>query len=135
MPEFKLVSDFKPTGDQPQAIAQLVEGINKGYKHQTLLGATGTGKTYVMQPGHRAGAEAHPRPGAQQDAGRPALRRVQGVLPQQRGRVLRLLLRLLPAGSLHSAATTSTSRRTPTSTKRSTGCASRPRPPCSPAGT
>ncbi len=48
MPRFKLVSDFQPTGDQPQAIEKLVEGIRKGYKHQTLLGATGTGKTYVM---------------------------------------------------------------------------------------
>jgi excinuclease ABC subunit B len=49
MPEFKLVSDFQPTGDQPQAIDELVEGLlEKGNKHQTLLGATGTGKTYVM---------------------------------------------------------------------------------------
>jgi excinuclease ABC subunit B len=48
MPEFKLVSDFEPTGDQPQAIDKLVEGLEKGYKHQSLLGATGTGKTYVM---------------------------------------------------------------------------------------
>ncbi|MFQ6015078.1 MAG: excinuclease ABC subunit UvrB [Anaerolineae bacterium] len=48
MPEFKLVSDFRPTGDQPQAIAQLVEGLQKGYRHQTLLGATGTGKTFCM---------------------------------------------------------------------------------------
>lgn len=48
MPDFKLVSDFKPTGDQPEAIRQLVEGLRRGYKHQTLLGATGTGKTYVM---------------------------------------------------------------------------------------
>jgi len=45
---FKLVSDFQPTGDQPQAIEKLVEGLQRGYKHQTLLGATGTGKTYVM---------------------------------------------------------------------------------------
>ena len=48
MPRFQLVSEFQPTGDQPEAIAQLVEGIEKGYKHQTLLGATGTGKTYVV---------------------------------------------------------------------------------------
>jgi excinuclease ABC subunit B len=46
--KFRLVSDFQPTGDQPQAIEKLVEGLKKGYKHQTLLGATGTGKTYVM---------------------------------------------------------------------------------------
>ncbi len=48
MPRFQLVSDFRPTGDQPEAIAALVEGLRKGYKHQTLLGATGTGKTYVV---------------------------------------------------------------------------------------
>ncbi len=45
MSEFKLVSDFQPTGDQPQAIEQLVEGLKKGYTHQTLRGATGTGKS------------------------------------------------------------------------------------------
>ena len=48
MPDFKLVSDFKPTGDQPEAIRKLVEGLRAGYAQQTLLGATGTGKTYVM---------------------------------------------------------------------------------------
>jgi len=48
MPAFKLVSDFRPTGDQPEAIEQLVEGLKRGYKHQTLLGATGTGKTFTV---------------------------------------------------------------------------------------
>jgi len=48
MPEFKVVSDFQPTGDQPEAIAKLVEGLKKGYRHQTLLGATGTGKTFCI---------------------------------------------------------------------------------------
>src|SRR5512136_15181 len=46
--DFRLVAPFVPTGDQPEAIRQLVDGINKGYKHQVLLGATGTGKTYTM---------------------------------------------------------------------------------------
>lgn len=45
---FKLHSDYKPTGDQPQAIDKLVDGINKGYKHQNLLGVTGSGKTFTM---------------------------------------------------------------------------------------
>lgn len=45
---FKLVSDFSPSGDQPVAIGQLAEGITAGMKHQTLLGATGTGKTYTI---------------------------------------------------------------------------------------
>ena len=48
MAEFKLVSPFKPTGDQPTAIEQLVAGLKEGLKFQTLLGATGTGKTFVM---------------------------------------------------------------------------------------
>ena len=48
MPDFKLVSDFKPTGDQPEAIRKLLEGLNAGQQYQTLLGATGTGKTFVM---------------------------------------------------------------------------------------
>jgi excinuclease ABC subunit B len=48
MDKFKLVSNFKPTGDQPQAIEKLVEGVNKGYNEQTLLGVTGSGKTFTM---------------------------------------------------------------------------------------
>ncbi|UOQ94362.1 excinuclease ABC subunit UvrB [Halobacillus shinanisalinarum] len=46
--QFELVSDYKPQGDQPRAIKELVEGIERGEKHQTLLGATGTGKTFTM---------------------------------------------------------------------------------------
>jgi len=46
--KFKLVSDFKPTGDQPQAIEKLTEGILKNYDHQVLLGVTGSGKTFTM---------------------------------------------------------------------------------------
>ena len=45
---FKLNSKFSPSGDQPQAIDELVKGINEGKKHQVLLGATGTGKTFTM---------------------------------------------------------------------------------------
>jgi excinuclease ABC subunit B len=48
MPEFQIVSDLKPTGDQPQAIEQLVAGLEQNMKHQTLLGATGTGKTFTI---------------------------------------------------------------------------------------
>ncbi len=46
--KFKLVSDFQPTGDQPEAIRQLVTGINQGMPNQTLLGVTGSGKTFTM---------------------------------------------------------------------------------------
>ena len=45
---FKLVSDFKPQGDQPEAIEKLVDGIKRGEKYQTLLGVTGSGKTFTM---------------------------------------------------------------------------------------
>ncbi|MBI1278547.1 MAG: excinuclease ABC subunit UvrB [Anaerolineaceae bacterium] len=48
MPPFQLVSEFQPTGDQPTAIAGLVDGLEKGLQHQTLLGATGTGKTFSI---------------------------------------------------------------------------------------
>jgi len=48
MPEFKLRSDFKPTGDQPKAIEELTELIKSGSRHQTLLGVTGSGKTYTI---------------------------------------------------------------------------------------
>src|SRR5271170_5760344 len=46
--EFNLVSDFKPTGDQPQAIEQLVKGVEQGSKYQVLLGVTGSGKTFTI---------------------------------------------------------------------------------------
>ena len=45
---FKLNSEFEPQGDQPQAIQKIVDGVNNGKRHQTLLGATGTGKTFTM---------------------------------------------------------------------------------------
>lgn len=46
--DFKLTSEYKPTGDQPEAIAELVEGVKNGLPHQTLLGVTGSGKTFTM---------------------------------------------------------------------------------------
>src|SRR3954463_4468774 len=58
MPEFRLAAPFEPTGDQPLAIEQLVDGLGKGLKHQTLLGATGTGKTYTIAKT----IEAHGKP-------------------------------------------------------------------------
>ena len=46
--KFELVSKYKPSGDQPQAIEKLVEGLKNGVKEQVLLGATGTGKTFTI---------------------------------------------------------------------------------------
>lgn len=48
MPKFKLQSKYQPTGDQPQAIAELCDGLDKGVREQTLLGVTGSGKTFTM---------------------------------------------------------------------------------------
>jgi len=48
MPDFGIVSDFGMTGDQPQAVDKLAEGLNRGFKQQTLLGVTGSGKTFTM---------------------------------------------------------------------------------------
>ena len=48
MDKFELVSPYKPSGDQPRAIDKLVEGLEKGYRDQTLLGVTGSGKTFTM---------------------------------------------------------------------------------------
>ena len=48
MDHFELVSSYKPTGDQPVAIAKLTAGIEKGFKEQVLLGVTGSGKTFTM---------------------------------------------------------------------------------------
>ena len=48
MNEFKLKAPYEPTGDQPQAIAELVDGFKKGNQFETLLGVTGSGKTFTM---------------------------------------------------------------------------------------
>ncbi|MGY4598600.1 hypothetical protein ACVWXL_006346 [Bradyrhizobium sp. GM22.5] len=97
---FEIKSHYEPRGDQPTAIAELVEGINRNDRSQVLLGVTGSGKTYTMAKV----IEATQRPAIilapEQDARRPALWRVQELLPRQRGRVFRQLLRLLPAGSV-----------------------------------
>src|SRR5712692_4678618 len=48
MPDFKLVSEYRPEGDQPRAIEELSEGVLRGDRYQTLLGVTGSGKTFTM---------------------------------------------------------------------------------------
>ena len=49
MPQFKVVSDFEPMGDQPQAIEKIAGGILQGKRSQTLMGVTGSGKTFTME--------------------------------------------------------------------------------------
>ena len=87
MEQFKLHSKFKPTGDQPQAIEKLARGVLDGMKEQTLMGVTGSGKTFTM-------ANIIER------VNRPTLQRVSGILPGKCGGVFCFLLRLLSAGGL-----------------------------------
>ena len=98
---FALASDFAPSGDQPRAIERLSSLVRAGAPHAVLLGITGQRKNLHPRQPHRRRCPPRPRDLPEQDAGRPALRGVQGLLPGQRRRVLRLLLRLLPARGLH----------------------------------
>ncbi len=99
--KFHLVSSYAPTGDQPQAIAQLVEGVERGDRCQTLLGVTGSGKTFTManviaQCNRPTLVLAHNKTLAAQLCTEFPL-----VFPGQRRGIFRLLLRLLPAGGLY----------------------------------
>ena len=58
MADLQVSASYQPTGDQPRAIGELAESIDRGDQFTTLLGATATGKTHTMAPRHRAGAEA-----------------------------------------------------------------------------
>ena len=58
VPEFELVSDFAPAGDQPRAISELAAGVERGDQYQTLLGITGSGKSFTDRRPHRRGAAA-----------------------------------------------------------------------------
>ena len=71
--KFELVSDYQPTGDQPQAIEQLAEGVLHGDKEQTLLGVTGSGKTFTMANIIQQGQSPDAGAGTQQDAGSTAM--------------------------------------------------------------
>ena len=95
---------FEPAGDQPEAIAKLVEGLTDGLSYQTLLGVTGSGKTFTMANVIARTGRPGDRHRAEQDAGGAALLGVPRVLPEQRGRVLRVVLRLLPAGGVRPVA-------------------------------
>ena len=69
----EVVSDYRPAGDQPQAIDDLTEGMRGGERSQVLLGVTGSGKTFTMAHVIRNMQRPGADPGAQQDAGGPAL--------------------------------------------------------------
>lgn len=74
--KFNLKSDYKPTGDQPQAIKKLVEGINTNERYQTLLGVTGSGKTFTVANVIEKVERPNPSLGAQQNAGGTIILRV-----------------------------------------------------------
>ena len=97
MDHFELHSEYKPTGDQPQAIEKLVKGFKEGNQFETLLGVTGSGKTFTMANVIQALNKptlilAHNKTLAAQLYG--------GILPGECGGVFCLLLRLLPARSI-----------------------------------
>ena len=101
VPPFQVVSEFEPAGDQPQAIAQPGRGHRAGRPLPDAARHHRLRQERHHRLDHRAGAEADARPRAQQEPGRPAGQRVPRVLPPQPGRVLRQLLRLLPARGVH----------------------------------
>ena len=86
-----------PAGDQPEAIEALAAGVERGDKFQTLLGITGSGKSFTTAGVIAEGQPADARARTQQEPRRAAHQRVPRALPEEPGRVLRLLLRLLPA--------------------------------------
>ena len=134
MPPFKLDSAFTPTADQPRAIEQLAEGIEKGERFKTLLGATGTGKTMTMA-------------GVIEAVQRPTL--VMAHNKTLAAQLCNEFRTFFPDNAVeyfvsyydyyqpeaYVPRATSTSRRTPPSTRRSTACATRRPRRCSRAAT
>ena len=104
MPEFRVNPAYRPVADQPTALASLAEGIDAARPLPDAARRHRVGQDRHDGLRDRAGPAAGARDRPQQDAGRPALQRVPGVLPGQRRRVLRLVLRLLPAGGLRPGA-------------------------------
>ena len=79
---FRLAVNYRPRGDQENAIAELTRGVRDGEQHQVLLGVTGFGQDLHHGEGHRGHRPPGAGAGAQQDARRPALSRVQIVFPR-----------------------------------------------------
>ena len=99
--KFKLHSEFKPAGDQPKAIESLISGLKKGMRHQTLLGVTGSGKTFTVaniieKVEKPTLVIAHNKTLAAQLA-----QEYRDFFPEQRRALFRFLLRLLSARGLY----------------------------------
>jgi excinuclease UvrABC helicase subunit UvrB len=123
--QFKLVSDFKPAGDQPRAIDQLVSEINKGAKHQTLLGVTGSGKTFTMANVIErlqlpTLVISHNKTLAAQ-----LFQEFKGYFPENAVEYFVSFTTIISRKPIYRRPTR-TSKRPPTSMTKSTGCASRP---------
>src|SRR5580700_7631994 len=103
MPDFQVVSPYQPQGDQPQAIDQLVSGIQQGKRFQTLMGVTGSGKTFTMA--HTIARVRRPTLVISHNKTLAAqlYEEFKELFPHN-AVVFRQLLRLLPARSVHSAA-------------------------------
>jgi excinuclease UvrABC helicase subunit UvrB len=98
---FEVIAPFEPAGDQPRAIAELTTGLAGGDRYQTLLGVTGSGKTMTLA--HVIAN--HGKPTLVLSHNKTLAAQLYGELRQflpERGRVLRFVLRLLPARSLRS---------------------------------
>ncbi len=101
MSKFQLVSPYPPAGDQPAAIESLVDGLRRGKSATDAHGRHRLGQDLHHGQRDRPARKARAGHVAQQDPRRAALRRVQGVLPAQRGPLLRQLLRLLSARGVY----------------------------------
>ncbi len=101
---YELHQPFEPAGDQPEAIDKLVEGLDRRTVVPDAARCHRIGQDVHDGQRHRAHRPPGDRDRAEQDARRAALLRIPRVLPAQRGRVLRLVLRLLPAGSVRPVA-------------------------------
>ncbi len=135
MADFQLVAPFKPTGDQPQAIEQLVAGIRDGRKHQVLLGATGTGKTLHGLGGHRAASTSPRSCWRTTRRWRPSSTASSAISSRTTPWSTSSATSTTTSRRPTCPAATPTSRRTPPGTRRSTSCATPPRGPCSSGAT
>lgn len=98
---FKLHSEYKPTGDQPQAIEYLSKGIQEDKKFQTLLGVTGSRKNFYNGKYYRASSEANTRFSTQQNTSWTTIFRVQRVLSREQCGILCFILWLLSTWKLY----------------------------------
>lgn len=89
---FKLHSEYKPTGDQPEAIEYLSKGIEEGKKFQTLLGVTGSGKTFTMANIIQKVQKPTLVLAHNKTLARSVVFRIQGVLPREQRRIFCFLL-------------------------------------------